>query len=49
MVSLLLMSIVRKTTRNGQRGSIVQVAPKEGYERFVPDEYDKPRRGRRGR
>lgn len=37
----------KEVTRNGVRGHIVHVAPKEGYDRFVPRAYDKddaPRR-----
>ena len=40
------MTVVRRTTRNGQPGSLVRVAPRAGYERFAPDKYkrhSKPR------
>ena len=33
-------------TRNGVRGHVITVAPKEGYERFVPHTYDKDRKKR---
>jgi hypothetical protein len=29
----------RRTVRDGNPGKIVHVAPKGGYDRFVPDEY----------
>jgi hypothetical protein len=40
------MVIKRPAVRSGRPGHIVVVAPKAGYERFVPDDYkhhDKPR------
>lgn len=31
----------RPTTRDGVKGTLVHVAPKDGYYRFVPDKYEK--------
>ena len=33
------MAAERRTTRDGVPGKVIKVAPKEGYERFVPDRY----------
>ena len=31
----------KRTTRDGVPGKIIHVAPKEGYDRFVADHYNK--------
>lgn len=37
----------KRTTRDGVPGKIIHVAPKEGYDRFVPDRYvHQKKRGR---
>ena len=44
------MTISRPAVRDGKKGHIVQVAPRQGYERWVPDEYPGARkRGKRDR
>jgi hypothetical protein len=39
--------VEKRTTRDGVPGKIVHVAPKEGYDRFVPDRYHHERRKQR--
>ena len=39
----------RAVMRGNVRGHIVHVAPRDGYERFVPDKYDTSNRPARGR
>ena len=41
--------MAKEVVRDGVRGHIVHVAPKEGYDRFVPAEYEKDKRKHRGR
>lgn len=36
---VLVVMTERRVTRNGVPGKIVSVAPKGGYDRFVPDDY----------
>lgn len=42
------MTVGKRVSRGGRTGHIVHVAPREGYDRFVPDRYE-PTRAKRGR